>query len=55
MNKIITGYYLTDKHHDGGIVRVVSMTKETATIWYVRDRNKKEFTVNVSDLYIVKD
>lgn len=56
MKKIlISAYYLTDRHPDGGIVKVVNMNKETATVYYAFDRNKKEFTVNVSDLYFDED
>jgi hypothetical protein len=52
MKKIlISAYYLTDRHPDGGIVKVVNMNNETATVYYVFDRSKKQFTVKVSDLY----
>ena len=52
MRKIlISAYYLTDRHPDGGIVKVVNMNNETATVYYVFDRSKKQFTVKVSDLY----
>lgn len=52
MKKIlISAYYLTDRHPDGGIVKVVNMNNETTTVYYVFDRSKKQFTVKVSDLY----
>lgn len=52
MKKIlISAYYLTDRHPDGGIVKVVNMNNETATVYYVFDRSKKQFTIKVSDLY----
>lgn len=42
MKKIlISAYYLTDRHPDGGIVKVVNMNNETATVYYVFDRSKK--------------
>nr|DAH79936.1 MAG TPA: hypothetical protein [Caudoviricetes sp.] len=56
MKKIlISAYYLTDRHPDGGIVKVVNMNNETATVYYVFDRSKKQFTVKVSDLYFDED
>lgn len=56
MKKVLpSAYYLTERHPDGGIVKVVNMNDETATVYYVFDRQKKEFTVNVSDLWFDED
>lgn len=53
MKKTISAQYLTDRDQNSGLVRVVTMNDKTATIYYVRDKKKKEFTVNRSDLYIL--
>lgn len=55
MKNTIGAQYLTDRHADGGLVRVVSMNNKTAVVYYVRDKKKKEFTVSSSDLYILED
>lgn len=46
-----SAYYLTDRHPKGGIVKVVNMNEKTATVYYLLDRQKKEFTVDTSDLW----
>lgn len=52
--KMKTAQYLTDRHPNGGLVKVVSMGAATATVYYVHDRKRENIKVDVKDLLIIE-